>query len=172
MAECTFPYYNWTRAEYPLTNVHTHFSKALYFATLVQLGGLVPSPACVSSSLVEQGETWKGVGCASATRPIIVTALEDMENSISLVLRGLKKKKGDDKEGNGRPTQADTSFIRPLSTLILFRTQKKTGIWKSDSHPGCWCQTEAYTDEFPNDNERNFFLPSVRIRQVATPFCF
>ena len=32
---------------------------------------------------------------------------------------------GDDKEGNGDP-HTDTSFIRPLSTLILFHTHKKT----------------------------------------------
>lgn len=143
--------------------MHSFLHGAIFRHSLVQLGALVPLPLCfiiISRTRWNVKRCW---GCASETRPIIVTALEDMENSISLVLRrGLKQKKRWRQRGK-RGTHTRRHLLHQtfehLDTLS-HPPKNKTKYERVTPTRGCWRQTEAYihtnTHEFPNDNETKF----------------
>jgi hypothetical protein len=136
---CTFPYYNWTRAEYPLTNVHPFLHGAIFRHSLVQLGALVPLSLCfiiISRTRWNVKRCW---GCASETRPIIVTALEDMENSISLVLRRSLKQKKRWRQRGKRGTHTRRHLLHQTFEHLdtLSHPPKNKTKYERVSHPGC-----------------------------------
>ena len=102
--------------------------------------------------------------------PIIIMALEDMENSISLVFREVKRRRQ-----RGKRDYTRRHLLHQTSSTLRYYTHTQNpeyerlyeGKSKRMTTPS-YRQREAYTDKFPNDNEQNFFIFFWRIHQVAT----